>query len=108
MLKWAVTAIILVTVFSIGLLHRADLLIHADTPVFENMPGGPQREGQIATLRAGERLTVYACIDNKSFAGYEIRLRCGRLVDVISGNAEIEKKSFIFPPYSQPIVLNCL
>ena len=108
MLKWVVAAILLVVAVSIGLLHRADLLIHGDTPVFEAMPGGPQREHQIASLHAGARLTVYACIDNKSFVGYEIKLHDGRTGYVLVGNAEVEKKSFLFPPYSQPIVWNCI
>lgn len=93
---------------SAWLLHSADLLIHSDTPVFEDMPGGSDREHQMAILHAGDRLTVYACIDNKSFAGYRIGLRDGRTGYVLAGNAEVEKRSFFLPPYSQPIVWNCL
>jgi len=104
----ASVAMVLVVAVSAVLLYRANLIVRAETPIFESMPGGPTPEHRIAILRPGEKLTVYSCIDNKRFAGYEIRLRDGRTGYVLAGNAEVEKKAFLFPPYSSPIVWNCL
>ncbi|HEY2008453.1 MAG TPA: hypothetical protein VGH23_05665 [Rhizomicrobium sp.] len=110
MLKWpVVTAIALVAVFCSWWFSfsRANLVIHGETQAFDSMPGGPERERQIATLRAGEKFVVYACIDDKSYYGYEIRLPNGGAAYVLKGDTEITQKSFVFPPYSQPIVWNC-
>jgi hypothetical protein len=100
-------AVFLIAATAVWLLHRADLIIRGETPVFESMPGGPEPEHQIALLRVGERFTVDACLDDKSFYGYQIKLRNGRTGYVLKGNTEIAQKSFLLPPYSQPIVWNC-
>ena len=105
--RLAIIAIALVGAFSLWWFNRANLIIRGETQVFEIMPGGPEHEHQIATLHPGEEFTVYACIDDKSYYGYEIRLPSGRTGYVLKGDTEITQKPFVFPPYSQPIVWNC-
>jgi hypothetical protein len=105
--RLAATAIFVIAVLSVWLLHRADLIIHGETPVFEAMPGGSEPKHQIALLHSGQKFTIDACIDDKSYYGYEIKFRNGRTGYVLKGNTEITQKSFLLPPYSQPIVWNC-
>jgi hypothetical protein len=105
--RLAAASIFLIAAVSAWLLHRADLIIRGDMPVFESMPGGPEPEHQIALLHAGQKFAIAACIDDKSYYGYEIKLRNGRTGYVLKGNTEVEQKSFLFPPYFQPIVWNC-
>ena len=106
--RLAIVAVILVAAFCSWWFNRANLIIRGETPVFDIMWGsGPEHEHQIVTLHKGEEFAVYACIDDKSYYGYEIRLPSGRTGYVLKGDTEITQKSFVFPSYSQPIVWNC-
>jgi hypothetical protein len=102
MLKWLAIAPILVAGFFSWIFYKANLIIHTDTQVFDVFPMGTER--QIALLHAGDKLAIVACMDEKTMYAYKVHLKDGRTGYILPGGPEIERKAFLFPPYSQPIV----